>query len=564
MLRNYQRDTLAAITGAYKTGVRKQLISLATGAGKTVIFSNIPSALKGTLDGQMLVLAHREELITQAAEKLLHWNPAMSIGVEMADSYASTNADIIVSSVATLGRKVSKRRDRFNWDNVDKCVCDEAHHSTATTYMTVFEEAGFLRPESHKLLLGVTATPNRGDGKPLAGVYDKIVYQYSMRQAIEDGWLVDVRGIRVQTQTNLDKIHVVAGDFAQDELADSVNTDERNQLVVRAWKDSAADRQTIVFTVDIKHAVDLAGMFRAHGVNAEAIWGNDPERAEKLQRHRRGDIQLLTNCGVLTEGYDDWNIACVLLARPTKSAALFQQMVGRGTRLQDGTGNLLEAVKSGTELKKKDCLMIDVVDSCTRHSLVTLPSLLGMAARLDLNGKSAIKSLKELEDGQRQYPQIDFSKLEDINKLKAFIESVNLWEIRFPEVVEDNSTLSWHSTMNGGFSLSLPNREFVTISQNILEKWDILGLINGQGYKGERTTIEEAFQTADRLVMDKASNHLRILKREGEKWHEDGATEAQLKLLRKFYKGRAIPADLTKGAASKLIGSFFAGNKRAA
>ena len=557
MLRPYQQATLDAVQSNYKKGVRRQLISLATGTGKTVIFSNLTKQMKADLPGQTLILAHREELIIQAAEKVMHWNPGMSVSVEMADQYANPNSDVIVSSVATLGRRVSKRRDRFNWDAVTKCVCDEAHHSTAGTYTTIFEEAGFLREDTNKLLLGVTATANRADGTPLAKVYDKIVYSYSMRQAIEEGWLVDIRGIRVNTSVDLSKVHTVAGDFAQDELADAVNNDVRNQLVVKAWKDRAADRQTVVFTVDIKHAVDLAAMFKAHGVKAEALWGNDPLRADKLKRHKNGDIQLLTNCGVLTEGYDDWAIACIVLARPTKSSSLFTQMVGRGTRLQDGTGNLIEAVASGAPLKKRDCLMIDVVDSSTRHSLVTLPSLLGMAVDLDLNGQSAIGSLKRLEDAQRDYPTIDFSKLEDITKLNPFIEEVNLFDVKFPEVVTENSTLQWHSTMDGGFALSLPNKERLTIKQNILERWEIQATINGRAFKGERSTIEEAFKAADLLIMEHAQNHLRILKREGERWHDDGATEAQLKLLKKFMKGRTFPPDLSKGAASRLIGQFL-------
>lgn len=557
MLRPYQQATLDAVESSYQKGVRRQLISLATGTGKTVIFSNLPQKMHAVLPGQMLVLAHREELIHQAADKLRHWNPGMSVGIEMASTYADPNADVIVSSVATLGRRASTRRARFNWDAVTKCVCDEAHHSTASTYTTIFEEAGFLREDSKKLLLGVTATANRADGTPLAKVYDKIVYTYGMRQAIEDGWLVDVRGRRVNTSVDLSKVHSVAGDFAQDELADAVNNEPRNQLIVKAWKDEAANRQTVAFTVDIQHAVDLAAMYKAHGVNAEALWGNDPMRAFKLQAHRNGDIQVLTNCGVLTEGYDDWAISCIVLARPTKSSSLFTQMVGRGTRLQDGTGNLLEALKANQPLKKRDCLMIDVVDSSSRHSLVTLPSLLGMAVDLDLNGESAIGSLKKLEDAQRDYPTIDFTKLEDISKLTPFIENVNLWDVRFPEVVTENSTLQWHSTMDGGFALSLPSKERITIKQNVLDQWEIQATINGRQFKGMRFSVEEAFKAADSLVMEQAQNHLKILKREGEKWHEDGATDAQLKLLKKFMKGRTFPPDLSKGAASRLIGQFL-------
>lgn len=559
MLRAYQQATLDAVMTNYRAGVRRQLISLATGTGKTVIFSNLPQMMQEELPGQLLVLAHREELVNQAADKVRHWNPDLTVGIEMADQYADPDSDVIISSVATLGRKVSKRRDRFNWDSVTKCVCDEAHHSTATTYMNIFEEAGFLQEGTHKLLLGCTATPNRGDGKPLAKVYEKITYTYSMRDAISDGWLVDILGVRVNSRTNLDKIHIVGGDFAQDELADSVNTEERNQLVVKAWRDNAANRQTVVFTVDIKHAVDLAGMFRAHGVRAEAIWGADSDRADKLARHRAGDIQVLTNCGILTEGYDDWNISCILMARPTKSAALFTQMIGRGTRLQDGTGNLLEAIAKGLALTKTDCLMIDVVDVSSRHSLVTLPSLLGMDAKLDLKGKSALKSLKLLEQKQREYPHIDFSKLEDINNLNPFIERVSLWEVKFCPEVENSSTLSWFSTMDGGFALMLPTRERITITQNIMEKWEVNGSIGGQTYKGERDTLEETFRVADNLVMNKASDHLRLLKREGEAWHADPATEGQLKFLRKIFKGKAIPHDISKGAASKLISSYLAG-----
>ena len=182
--------------------------------------------------------------------------------------------------------------------------------------------------------------PQRGDGRALAEIFEKITYSYGIRPAIEDGWLVDVKGFRVNTNINLDNVRVSKGDFEQGELEDTVNNPERNSRVVKSWLDKGEDRQTIVFTVGIQHAQDLAKEFQRHGVAAEAIWGNDPERALKLEAHRDGRITVLTNCGVLTEGYDDWRVGCILLARPTKSGMLFAQMIGRGTRLQEGTGNL--------------------------------------------------------------------------------------------------------------------------------------------------------------------------------------------------------------------------------
>ena len=157
-----------------------------------------------------------------------------------------------------------------------------------------------------------------------------------IRQGIETGYLVDLIGIRVGTKTDLDNVHSRAGDFAEDELADAVNNPERNALIVKEWYKHAYGRKTVAFTVDIQHALDLAAAFQAHGVQAQAVWGNDPLRADKLARHRNGGLELLCNCAVLTEGYDDPTIRCILLAKPTKSALLFTQMIGRGTRLDEG------------------------------------------------------------------------------------------------------------------------------------------------------------------------------------------------------------------------------------
>lgn len=563
--RPYQDQCHKAIDNELGKGVYRQLISMATGTGKTVVFSKLIEKLKHRLPGQQLILAHREELIDQAVDKMRAINPTLRIDREKAEHHADPSvADCIVASVATLGRAGTKRLDKYNWERFDKYVTDEAHHSVANSYLNIYEAAGLLREDNRRLLLGVTATPQRGDGKALAQIYQKISFVYSMRQAIEEGWLVDVRGVRVTTNTSLDGVKTVGGDFAQDMLADAVNNPQRNQLVVKAWLDKGENRQTVGFTVDIKHAQDLAAMFKHYGVKAEAVWGDDPERAEKLARHKNGDITVLLNCGVLTEGYDDWRISCILLARPTKSSVLFTQMVGRGTRLQDNTGNLIElldgydSVNWGGKPLKKDCIVIDVVDASSRHSLITLPTLMGMSAAFDLDGGSLVKAIQKIEEQQKLHPKADLSKLLSLDKLQTFTENVNLFDFKFPAEVESNSEMSWHSAADGGFVLLLPDKEQIKIKQNLLDKWEITGTIHGKRYKGERESIEQAFNAGDDLLRNQAGDLIKLLKREA-KWHDDPPTPAQLNLLRKFYKGKPLPDDLSKGQASKLISSFLAG-----
>lgn len=549
MLRPYQEATLSAITESYDKGVRQQLVASATGTGKSVVLAHLPELMKTRLPGQMLVLVHREELVDQNITKLRLYNPTLTVDKEMAGHYANVHADVIVASVATLGRKGSTRADRFNWDNITVVVTDECHHATAQSYVNVYELADVLRTDSPKLHVGFTATPSRSDGEALYKIFQKIVFQYGMRQAIEEGYLVEIKGIRVSTGTSLDSVKTTKGDFDQKELAETVNNPERNQKIVKTWLDQAAGRSTVVFAVDIAHAVALAEMFVHHGVKAEAIWGDDPERADKLMRHQTGKTTVLVNCSVLVEGYDDPRVSCILLARPTKSGVFFTQAVGRGTRLLEG---------------KLDCLVIDVVDASSRHSLITLPTLLGMSAKLDLKGKGLVFAAKQVEAAQKLHPFVDFSQLEDIDGINTLVESVSLFDIKFPDEVEASSQLSWYPNATGGYVLILPDKETITIQQNLLDKWELFGKIKNKRYRGERDSVEEAFKAADNLVQNVASDALKVLRRE-ETWHNDPASAKQIKLLSKFYKDKKtgkplpLPPDLSRGKASRLISSYLAG-----
>ena len=447
MLRPYQLEALRKSKEKLDLGVKRQLLVLATGLGKTVVFANLRN--HHNFIKKMLVLVHREELADQAADKIAHWNPGCNVGVEMGNRRSTPMDDIVVASVPTIGKTGSQRIRKFDPSEYDCVVCDEAHHSTADSYINVFEYFGLMEPnEKSPLLLGVTATPNRSDGKGLSKVYDDIIFNMGILPGIRDGWLADLRGIKVDGGACLDEVKIQRGDFVVGQLSETVNTPERNGIIVKEWFCHARGKQTIAFTVDIAHAQDLAAAYRAAGVRAEAVWGDDPNRAEKLEKHRNGEITVLTNCAVLTEGYDDWRVACIVMARPTKSQLVYVQCSGRGTRIPDGVSNLIDHRTAGLPVAKGDCLIIDVVDS-SRHGLVTTPLIFGMNPKMNLKGKSAQATVKILEDKAREYPYSDLSELTDIDKIDSIATDVDLFRVNYSEEVKTCSELSWRKLADG-------------------------------------------------------------------------------------------------------------------
>lgn len=549
-LRSYQNHALDASVIRYKAGVTRQLIALPTGTGKTPLFASVRSRFGFT--GRVMVLVHREELAQQAADKLRTWNPGESVGVEMADSVSMNIDAFVVASVQTIGRTGSTRIEKFDPFDFDAIICDEAHHSTATTYKNVFTHFGLLEPTNKKLLLGVTATPNRTDGQAMAEVYDEIVYQMTILEAMRQGWLVDLSGIRVSTGVDIGSVKVTAGDFNLGGLSEAVNTPERNLLVVKSWLKEGRDRQTVIFTVDIEHAQDLARLFRSQGILAEAIWGEDPERADKLVRHKAGEIRILCNCGVLTEGYDDPGISCIVLARPTKSPLLYTQMVGRGTRLQAGLNNMND---DGVGITKQNCVVIDVADNSSKHSLVSLSSIFGLGNGIDLKGESPVDAVDRIAAAQRQHPAVDLSKIKALDEIQIQIEKINLFDVHFAPEVEANSTFQWtQNSAKDSFVLVLPN-ETVSIVTDILGKFCVIGTVNGHDVSGKFNTLAEAFKNADLQVAQHGKELLNLLRRESN-WHNDPATEKQLGLLRRL----RIPCspEMSKGQAAKLITQHMA------
>jgi ATP-dependent helicase IRC3 len=329
--------------------------------------------------------------------------------------------------VQTIGRKGSTRLAQFEPMDFDMLVIDEAHHATATSYQNVIKH--FSRNPS-LLLLGTTATPNRADGEGLNQAFEEIVDDKDILFGINGGWLADLRGIRIQTGSNLDGVHKVAGDFDLGELACEVNAPARNDLIVREWMKHAQSRKTVAFCVDVAHTKALALAFKSYGILAEAVWGDDPLRDQKLADHRAGSLTVLTNCGILTEGYDDPGIGCIIMARPTGSEGLYTQILGRGTRIPEGVCNLITARRAGIPIIKDDCVVLDFVDATARHSLVSLASLFGMP-KADLKGRKITEVIAQIAAVKKANPYLDISKIEDASKISGYAQAVDLFKVSY-------------------------------------------------------------------------------------------------------------------------------------
>ena len=557
-LRPYQEEALQAVVDNLCAGVRRQLLVLATGLGKTVIAANLPTKLKDLAPGKLLFVAHRNELLTQAVDKISSWNPSLKVGLEKAESHADPDCDVIVACNASIGRAGSTRMDHF-WEDIGIIVIDEAHHSIGSSYLNILEDSGVLRPESTKLLIGLTATPKRHNRNKkgikgtlddedevlsLKSVFDKVTYSYPIRKGIKEGYLAPLHGFRVHTKTSLDSVKTTAGDFQVDQLSSAVNTEERNAQVVKAWKDNIKDKQTLCFTVDVQHAKDLAEAFLHNGVMAQPIYGDDPQRAEKLKWFEAGKVQVLCNCALLTEGFDSPSVSCIVLARPTKSGSLYTQMVGRGTRLKEG---------------KESCTVIDICDNYRRCSLVTLPSLVGLNPEMDLHGTSITEAAEKMEALTERYPTVDLSHLTDLSKVDAYIESLDLFSEPYCEEVKEYSKLAWMVCSDGSYLLQIPEKkelkglfsqhkhEKLHITPNELGELELsISAVGVDKQLGIYNTLKESFESADEVISRCRPDRMKLVLRESE-WHTYPASEPAKKLLRSLSRNRPLLKCLCPG-----------------
>jgi len=318
-------------------------------SGKTRCAAHIPKLMAQPRE-QTLFVVHRDELIWQAAEAFREINPTMSIGIEKAEFSTAPDTDIIVASIQTLGRVgstgLTARLLKFKPERIRFVILDEAHRATANAWRPLLEHLRVYRqasPDPRKLLVGITATPERTDGIGLDLLFEKISYEIPMRRLMETGvdvdgalypYLAPIQAHRVTTEVDLSAARSKGGDFLEKDLAHALDTPERNRLVVRKYQELGDGLPALCFSVNVAHAHNMVEEFIANGITAAVVSGETPrnERLRIYEAFDGGGVRVIASCDAITEGFDRPRATVALLARPTKSSLLYRQQLGRVLR----------------------------------------------------------------------------------------------------------------------------------------------------------------------------------------------------------------------------------------
>lgn len=366
-LRPYQETARQKVQEEWEEGKKRTLLVLPTGTGKTIVFSKIieDRVKKGE---RVLVIAHRGELLEQASDKLYK-----STGLKTATEKAEQTSlgsfyRVVVGSVQTLQRE--KRLNQFPPEYFDTIVIDEAHHAISDGYQRVlqhFENAN---------VLGVTATPDRGDMRNLGSYFDSLAYEYSLPEAIKSGYLSPIKALTIPLKLDLSNVKQQAGDFSTKDLGTAL--DPYLEQIAEEMKKQCLNRKTVVFLPLVKTSQKFRDILNQHGFKAAEVNGESGDREQVLKDYEEDKYNVLCNSMLLTEGWDCPSVDCVIVLRPTKVRALYSQMVGRGTRLAPG---------------KKELLLLDFLWHTERHELCHPANLIATDEKV---AKKMTENIEEL------------------------------------------------------------------------------------------------------------------------------------------------------------------------
>ncbi|KAI0888838.1 P-loop containing nucleoside triphosphate hydrolase protein [Annulohypoxylon maeteangense] len=551
-LRDYQEECIQSVLASVNNGHKRLGISLATGAGKTIIFTQLIDRIKPDSDeaNQTLILAHRRELVEQAARHCANAYPLKKVEIEMGNMHASGSADITIASIQSINS--GERIEKFNPDRFKLVLVDEAHHIVAPQYLRTLEHFSLdTKQEDSPILVGVSATFSRTDGLRLGAAIDEIVYHKDYVDMIGDKWLSDVIFTTVETKADISKVGSAAnGDFHTRELSRVVNTKQVNEVTVRSWLAKASGRKsTLVFCVDLSHIDGLTETFHRFGVDARFVTGETPnvERSKLIDAFKNREFPVLVNCGVFTEGTDIPNIDCIILARPTRSRNLLVQMIGRGMRLHPD---------------KTDCHIIDMVASLST-GIVTTPTLFGLdpselLEKASVSDMQRLKSTRETGESQpaRKVTFVDYDSVFDL-----------IADTSGERHIRSISQHAWVQVGPTKWILSGPSGTFIRLERESTEldthkfvAWETRALpkdLSKSPFAKPRKllqahTLIDAVHGSDKYASEHYPHYL-ISRYQN--WRNGPPTDNQLEFLNKMRgEGDKLkPEDITKGKAADMI-----------
>lgn len=413
--RPYQNECIRAILDAVSSGVRRPACVLPTGSGKTIIFSYLGKHwIEYGFTGRIMVLVHRDELARQTVNKLHKVAPKLKVGVVQASQDEHEGCDVVVASVQTV-RKLYRLDNIQDTGRIGLVIVDECHHASAESYVTVLNALGCFNPDDDTVAVGLTATLSRGDMQSLGEIWERVVFQRDILDMIPK-YLVDVSGKMVTVEgLSLSQVAMRGGDYAVGSLSDALLSADAPDFIADAYMEHAADKPGIVFTPSVATAHAFTEALTARGIEARAIWGAMDKQARRnaLRDAHAGRVQVLVNCMVLTEGFDWPRAEVAVIARPTTSATLYVQMVGRILRKYPG---------------KENALVLDIVGATQEHRLATLADLTSNRIQIIQPGETLTEAVqREKREGNARlkdyvvlYQDVDLFKRSDAVWLQTY------------------------------------------------------------------------------------------------------------------------------------------------
>lgn len=531
-LRPYQQAAVNAVLNEwYQENHSRTLAILPTGCGKTVIFSEITKREVMEQQHKVLILAHREELLLQAQDKLFKTTGLYAELEKGKSSTVDSKAPVVIGSIQTLCR--ARRLNQFTPDTFNCIIIDEAHHCLSESYQRVL----WYFKNAH--VLGVTATPDRGDKKELAEYFNSTAYQYNLLDAIKEGYLTPISLLKLDVSIDLSNVHIRNGDYDENDLGESI----RPYLydIASKLKANCFGRKIAVFLPLISISQEFAKIMNEMGFCAVEVNGSSKDRKEKLEAFDKGQYNVITNAMLITEGWDCPSVDCIVVLRPTKIRSLYAQMVGRGLRLSP-------------ETDKKDCQLVDFMWLSDRHDLCKasclvcetdeqsriLQEMMSETAEIDLMtaAQEANKKLLEEEDEEPK----EKSSTEDAVR-KNLINNLNILNVEqdsMLSIVNHEDIYRWEQEPasekqvqmleKNGFKLTNVSKGMASKIISIIVDRNKNGLAT---FKQVKLLKSHGLKNAERWSMDEASRCISYLAAHNWCFNSDQVEKINEVMLRK-------------------------------